>query len=359
LLSPPTAKAKWAPVRVKTSRHDESALDPARLFAGFESLSGLVLAVSGGPDSLALMVLAAQWRENAGPVPLFVATVDHGLREDSGTEAEKVGEWAAALGLPHAILPWRGEKPTRALQEKARAARYGLLFAYAKAVGAEAVATAHHADDQWETLLFRLARGSGLAGLAGMARDQPFSGNEAVPGGRLIRPLLGLPKQALIDFCRARGQRFFDDPSNANPDYARTRLRALAAPLHKLGFDRAKALKLAERARKTDGALDWAAKEAFRRAALPEKNLYDLTSLEKAPLALFERFLTLALTCAAGVPPQRLDRLESLVENMSLALKNGQNLRATLGGCVVVLNRDRKLALRRESPRNRGCKPQA
>ena len=345
---------------LKKSRQDENALDPARLFAGFESLSGLVLAVSGGPDSLALMMLAAQWRENAaGPVPLFVATVDHGLREESGAEAEKVGEWAAALGLPHAILFWRGEKPTRALQEKARAARYGLLFAHAKAVGAAAVATAHHADDQWETLLFRLARGSGLAGLAGMARDQSFPGDEAAPGGRLIRPLLGLPKQSLIDFCRARSQSFFEDPSNANPDYARTRLRALAAPLHKLGFDRAKAQKVAERAQKTDAALDWAAKEAFRRASLPEKNLYDLTSLEKAPLALFERFLSLALTCAAGAPPQRLDRLESLVENMSLALKNSQNLRATLGGCVVVLNRDRKLALRRESPRNRGAKPQA
>ena len=103
-------------------------------------------------------------------------------------------EWAAALGLPHAILAWRGDKPTRALQEEARAARYALLFAHAKAVGAEAVATAHHADDQWETLLFRLARGSGIAGLAGMARDQHLPAAK-LSGGRLIRPLLGLPKR--------------------------------------------------------------------------------------------------------------------------------------------------------------------
>jgi len=334
-------------------RQHENALDPAGLFAGFESLSGLVLAVSGGPDSLALMMLAAKWRENSGPVSLSVATVDHGLREDSHLEAEKVGEWASALGLPHATLPWRGEKPTRAIQEKAREARYALLFAYAKATGAEAVATAHHADDQWETLLFRLARGSGIAGLAGMARDQAF------PGGRVIRPLLGLPKQALIDCCRAQGQAFFDDPSNAHPRFARTRLRAFAAPLHDLGFDRAKAQKLADRAQKTDAAIDWAAKETLLRNALPEKNVYDLSSLEKAPLALFERFLSLALTRAAGSAPQRLDRLESLAENMSAALKNSQNFRATLGGCVVVLNRDKRLALSRESPRKRGGKPQS
>ena len=270
---------------MKKTRQNNKPLDPARLFAGFESLAGLVLAVSGGPDSVALMMLAAQWRQNFGSaVPLSIATVDHGLREGSKGEAEKVGEWAAALGLSHAILPWPGEKPTRAIQEKAREARYALLFAHAKVLGAEAVATAHHADDQWETLLFRLARGSSIAGLAGMARDQAF------PGGRLLRPLLGLPKQALIDFCRAQGQSFFDDPSNAHPAFARTRLRALAAPLHDLGFDREKARKLAERAQKADIAIDWAANEAFRRAALPKINLYDLSSLEMAPLALFERF---------------------------------------------------------------------
>jgi tRNA(Ile)-lysidine synthase len=339
-------------------RPDDNALDPARLFAGLEPLSGLVLAVSGGPDSLALMILAAQWRENsskggAGPVSLSVATVDHELREDSSLEAAKVGEWASSLGLPHAILSWRGEKPTRAIQEKAREARYALLFAHAKVMGAEAVATGHHADDQWETLLFRLARGSGLAGLAGMARDQAF------PGGRVIRPLLGLPKQALVDFCRTQDQAFFDDPSNAHPGFARSRLRALAAPLHDLGFGRAKAQKLAERARKGDAAIDWAAQEILRHSALPEKNVYDLSSLEKAPRALFERFLSHALTCVAGSAPQRLDRLESLAENMSTAMKTSQNFRATLGGCVVVLNRNKRLALSRESPRKRGFKPES
>jgi tRNA(Ile)-lysidine synthase len=350
LLSHPAAKrfqAKWNPVRVKETRQNQNALDPAWLFAGFETLSGLLLAVSGGPDSAALMRLAAHWRHRAG-VQLAVATVDHGLRADSQVEARTVGEWAAALGLPHAVLYWRGEKPVRAIQEKARDARYALLFAHARALGAEAVATAHHADDQWETIVFRLARGSGVGGLAGMARDQIF------PDGRLIRPLLGLPKQALVDYCRAQGQGFFEDPANGDQAYARARLRALGGPLRELGFDRDKAARLAQRARKAEEALDWAAKEMIRRTISPEKDVYHLGDTGIAPLAVLERFLSLAIVQAVGAPPRRLDRLETLADNMSKALINKESLRATLGGCALVLNQRGCLALRREPPRTRG-----
>ncbi len=283
-----------------------AALDPSRLFAGFETLAGLLLAVSGGPDSVALMLLAAHWRETAAEkMPIFVATVDHGLRKKSAREAEKVGEWARELGLSHEILPWLGDKPAKNIQERAREARYELLFAHAAKIGATAVATAHHADDQWETIVFRLARGSGVAGLAGMARDQQF------PRGRLIRPLLRLPKQALVDCCRAEGRPFFDDPSNANPAFARTRVRALAEPFSQLGFSREMAQKLAERAKKADQALDWAAEQCLFRAAIsPEADVYDLARIEDAPRAVFERVLGMALARVAGAGPQRLDRLE-------------------------------------------------
>lgn len=327
----------------------DDRLGPARLFAGLETLSGLVLAVSGGPDSLALMRLAADW---PAPRPkIFVATVDHGLRPDSAEEAKKVGEWAGALGLPHATLPWRGDKPTRAIQEKAREARYALLFAHAQERGAEAVATAHHADDQWETVLFRLARGSGIGGLAGMARDQNF------PRGRIVRPLLALPKQALIDHCRALGQEFFDDPSNASPAYARTRLRALAGPLGDLGFSRETAQKLAERAQKADAALEWAAAQVFQRIISPERHVYDLSCLGDAPGVVFERVLRLALERASGEAPQRLDRLETLAAKIGSALEKGQRLSATLGGCAVTLAPGKRLRIERERPRKRGIKP--
>jgi tRNA(Ile)-lysidine synthase len=323
-------------------------LDPAALFAGCEKLSGLLLAVSGGPDSLALMHLAALWREGGAAPPLFVATVDHGLRESSAAEARKVGEWARALALPHKILPWIGPKPARAIQERARDARYALLFAHAAKIGAAAVATGHHADDQWETILFRLARGSGVAGLAGMAREQRFA------GGLLIRPLLDLPKQALVEVCRERGQAFFDDPSNAHPAFARTKLRRLAAGLNDLGFDRETAARLGARAAKADEAMEWAAENLLRRAALGEPDAYDLVEIAEAPRALVEHFLSRALARVAGARPQRLDRLESLARQIHEAARQGSSLRATLGGCAVTLNARKILILRREGPRRRG-----
>ncbi len=331
-------------------RSAKVSLDPSRLFAGCENLSGLLLAVSGGPDSLALMHLAALWRDAGASTPLFVATVDHGLRENSAQEAQQVGEWARALALPHEILTWRGEKPERAIQERAREARYELLFAHARKVGAAATATGHHADDQWETVVFRLARGSGIAGLAGMTREQRF------PGGILLRPLLHLPKKTLIDFCCDHGQHFFDDPSNADPAFARTKLRALANPLQTLGFSCELAQKLGDRAKKADDAIEWTAENIFRRAALNEPDAYDLTEIAEAPRAIVERFLALALTCAAGSSPQRLDRLEFLAQELCEALSKSSRLRATLGGCAITLNTKKVMILRREGPRRRGNK---
>lgn len=334
-------------------------LAPDRLFAGFEDLSGLLIAVSGGPDSLALMRLALRWREllrrNLGSgVALHAATVDHGLRPDSGGEAAQVGRWARGLGLDHAILPWRGDKPATGVQEKARAARYTLLFDHARIVGAEAVAVAHHADDQWETVLIRLARGSGISGLSGMARDQSRA------GGRLIRPLLGLRKQALIDFCRREGQDFFDDPANSNAFFARARWRAAAPALHGLGLTPDRVATFTERARKADEAIDWAARDVLSRAGtaepqVSEPHIYDLRRIGGAPPAVFERFLVLALARVAGAPPSRLERLEALAKDLRNAGRNGESLRATLGGCAARLGANGVLALRREKERRRGA----
>jgi tRNA(Ile)-lysidine synthase len=313
-------------------------------------LSGLVLAVSGGPDSLALMRLAARWRAS-GPGPqLFVATVDHGLRPAAAQEAEQVGRWAGALDLPHEILRWQGAKPQSAIQEKAREVRYALLFAHARAVGAAAVVTAHHADDQWETVLIRLARGSGLAGLAGMAADQLF------PQGRLLRPLLDWPKQALIALCRREGQDFFDDPSNADPAFDRARWRAAAPALLALGLTPERLGRFARRARKADEALDQAAESLLQRTKTPEMNVYDLSVTEGAPQAILEKCLGLALGEIAGAPPTRLERLELFAEKLGAALRNGSAFRGTLGGCAARLDERKVLTLRREGPRRRGVK---
>ena len=150
--------------------------------------------------------MAAEWAKRRGKTRIEAATVDHGLRPESADEAKAVAALCARLGVRHHVLLWKGAKPTSRLQERAREARYRLLVDHAKAIGADALMTAHHADDQAETVLFRLLRGSGLAGLRGMdvmsARD----------GVTIARPLMGLKKRDLIAFAQARGTRSSTTP---------------------------------------------------------------------------------------------------------------------------------------------------
>lgn len=323
-------------------------LDPARLFAGCASFSSLLLAVSGGPDSLALLRLAALWRAQGAPVHIHVATVDHGLRPEAAAEAEQVGRWSAALGLPHRILRWQGDKPRADLQQKAREARYRLLFAHAREIGAQAVAVAHHADDQAETLLMRLARGSGPAGLAAMAPAQKFGEN------LLLRPLLGLRKQQLIDFCRAEGQEFFEDPSNGDPRFERARWRAAAPELTRLGLTAEICGRLAERMAKNEAALDFAAQNLFSSLKKPETGVYDFSRLDEAPIALVERCLALAFRELAGAAPARLERLERCAALLRAARQQGRAAATTLHGHVARLDRAGVLRLSPEPPRRRG-----
>lgn len=183
-----------------------AAPDAGALFAPLADARGLLLAVSGGPDSMALLALADEWRRDHD-APVFVATVEHGLRPGSRAEAHAVAAACAARGLPHALLEWQGDKPATGLPAAARAARYDLLARHALEIGADTLVTAHHADDQAETVLMRLTRGSGPAGLAGMAALAPLPGFESA-GLRLARPLLGAPKADLVALCRTRGLAF-------------------------------------------------------------------------------------------------------------------------------------------------------
>src|SRR5438552_631797 len=140
-----------------------SASDAKRLFADWKAAPALVLAVSGGPDSLSLMWLMARWRRSLARGPRLVAvTVDHGLRKEAAREARDVKRLARTLDLEHRTMRWRGTKPKTGLPAAARAARYQLLAQAARACGASHVLTAHTKDDQAETLLMRLLRGSGI-----------------------------------------------------------------------------------------------------------------------------------------------------------------------------------------------------
>ena len=315
-----------------------SALDPATLFKPLAGVRHLLLAVSGGPDSLALMHLARLWR---GETQLSVATVDHGLREGARAEAEQVAQCAAAMGLPHHLLVWEGEKPAARIQERARAARYALLGECAKRIGAEAIATAHHADDQAETILLRLARGSGVAGLAGM-------GLHSLRGGLEIwRPLLGVPKAALVAFCQERGQPFFEDPSNANPLFARTRVRALARTLAEQGLDRDGLLRLGRRAARAEAALAGACDEFCAR--------WD--GADAPALATLADEIALRVLARQLASDVRLERLERLWARLRPAIAASRPFAATLGGRTLRLDARRRLEIAPEPARRRGATP--
>ena len=143
-----------------------SSREARSLFSDLSSVPVLLLAVSGGPDSTALMWLAARWAKARQGAPKLVAvTVDHGLRKEAAREAQAVAKLARKLGIAHRTLHWRGKKPKTGLQQAARLARYALLADAARQAGAMHILTAHTRDDQAETVVIRLTRGSGLTGL--------------------------------------------------------------------------------------------------------------------------------------------------------------------------------------------------
>jgi tRNA(Ile)-lysidine synthase len=286
--------------------------------------AGALVAVSGGGDSMALLqaaALAARGR------PLFAATVDHGLRPEAAAEAALAARACAALGLPHAVLRW--EAPPRGnLQARAREGRRRLLAAHARATGAALVLLGHTADDQAETVLMRLARGSGVDGLAGMPPSF-----EAL-GMRWARPFLGLTRAALRDWLRARGGDWAEDPSNADPRFARARARAMMETLAGLGLTRDRLLRSAAHMAAAERTL-WraAAQEAqvsVRQdgAALRlDRALLDRIGAEDTPA----RLLAAALMWAGGQGHR--PRWDALMRLAALA-RAGRP--ATLAGCRVL-----------------------
>jgi tRNA(Ile)-lysidine synthase len=323
------------------------------LFRGLEDLPGLVVAVSGGPDSTALLLLAARWaKRHKKPPRLLAVTIDHRLRAEAKTEAAAVKRLARQLGLPHRTLRWRGEKPASGLQQAARTARYGLLAQAAAGAGLAHVLTAHTLDDQAETVLFRLARGSGLTGLAGMA---PVS---LIPGagrdGRifLVRPLLAVPKSRLVATLRAAGVAYKEDPSNSDPRFARTRLRALLPALAGEGLDAHGLSRLAARMRRAEAALEFAVAAAHAALAPPPwphrgPIAFGRAQYADLPAEVALRLLGRAIAHAGDEGPVELGKLEALYEALRQA---PGRLRRTLAGALVTLDAER-LAVERAPAR--------
>jgi tRNA(Ile)-lysidine synthase len=265
-----------------------SAAEAKRLFQPLANASALVLAVSGGPDSTALLLLAARWsarRRNRKIAPkLLAVTIDHGLRPQSAHEARAVKRLARALGVPHRTLRWQGKKPPTRLQETARAARYSLLEAAARGVQADYILTAHTLDDQAETVLMRLLRGSGITGLAGMREVAPLPvATAARPkrGTLLVRPLLDVPKARLVATLERAGIAYADDAANRDPRFTRARLRGVMPMLAREGLDAPRIALLARRLARAESALDRAVDAAA--AGVAQRASIDLAGTRAFP----------------------------------------------------------------------------
>ena len=317
-----------------------SAAEAKSLFSDLQTFPALVLAVSGGPDSTALLWLAARWRDALKSPPKLIAiTVDHGLRKESKAEAAAVARLARKLKVAHRILRWRGRKPASGLQQAARAARYRLLSNAAREVGASHILTAHTLDDQAETVLIRLTRGSGVTGLGAMARISSVPGNEA---SKLVRPLLDIPKSRLIDTLRAAKIAFADDPSNRDPRFTRARLRGLMPQLAQEGLDARRLALLARRLKRADAAIEAAVDRATRELvverAQPAGIVMEARRFADLPAEIALRLLGRAGTQVGDEGPVELAKLEALKAALDAALKAGKGrFRRSLAGAVVTL----------------------
>jgi tRNA(Ile)-lysidine synthase len=320
-----------------------SAQQAKALFADWRSAPALILAVSGGPDSVALLWLAARWRRALKRGPALIAvTIDHGLRPEAAREARDVKKLAALLDLPHRTLRWTGDKPKAGLPAAARQARYHLLAKAARAHKATHILTAHTQDDQAETLLMRMARGSGLAGLAAMARQTPRDGVV------LARPFLDVPKARLIATLAKAKIDFTQDPTNQDPHYARPRWRALMPQLAAEGFDSRNLARLAARLGRAHAALELLVDGAERFLRLQDggtpKPGVDAGSFAGLAEEIRVRLLLRMIDRVGHEGPAELGKVETLLAALDQAAASdskGIRLKQTLAGALITLGRDR------------------
>jgi tRNA(Ile)-lysidine synthase len=311
-----------------TARRADAGIQPIDRFR--RDLDALValdktigLAVSGGPDSLALLLLAAEAR----PLKVEAATVDHALRPESRAEAEMVAEVCERLGVPHRILAatWE-EKPETAIQERARLMRFQLLGSWVRERKLDALLTAHTQDDQAETFLMRLSRGSGVKGLAGMRLVNRTPQGDVV----VVRPLLGWRHSELEAVCAAAGIEPVQDPSNEDEQFERVRIRKALGGADWLSVPAVanSAAHLAE----ADTALHWAAGLEWRRAVAQDGRqlVYKPTDAPREIRRRIIRRAILAIATEGGGAELRGREIDQVLA----ALRSGR--RATLRGVLCI-----------------------
>lgn len=295
-----------------------------------ETRPKIAVAVSGGGDSIALALLVQDWVKKHGG-EMIALTVDHALRTESAAEAQKVGEILTARGIAHEVLThvWDGDKPETHIQERARDARYKLLTEACRKRGFTFLAVAHNLEDQTETFWMRLAHGSGLDGLAGMAASRDAD------GVKIIRPVLGFSRAELRATCEANKVSWLEDPSNKNEKYLRVRLREFEEMLGKEGLTPARLAQTMQKLEDAREALQVMVTTAFSTCAQVHPEGYatlNTSNWQKSPKEVQRRVLTQLLT---AISPQDYPLGFEAVETTRLELQETGFAGKTLAGCEI------------------------
>ncbi len=279
----------------------------------------IAIGLSGGPDSMSLVhMLNAHIEDYNFPIKLHALTVNHNLREDARDEAERVGQWIKDYKhTSHHILDWTDEKSQTRIMEAARNARYSLIEDYCKQHKIKTLFVAHHQDDQVETFLFRLSKGSGLDGLAAMRETYTYSEHL-----NIIRPLMNHTKESLIDYCHQNDIPYINDPSNEKTQYARPRLRESRLILEKEGLTSQRLSKTVKRLDRARHALEWMSEKALiQTCAIYQNNIkINLSQLGEYPEEIHMRVLQSAIMFFnknRDYAP-RLEKIEKIAEDMLL-----------------------------------------
>ena len=305
--------------------------------------NALAVAVSGGPDSMALAHMMVAWAQDNNKALHFL-TVDHGLRTKAKEEAQMVSGWVQEQNnsaLCHSILQWQGDKPETSIMEQARAARYQLMAEYCDHHKIQSLFLAHHQDDQAETFLIRLSKGSGLDGLAAMNVFRSY--NDALT---LVRPLLHFSKQDLIDCCDQYKVPYAEDPSNEDVDYLRPRLRQSMTVLSEEGLNSKRLAVTAKRLGRARQALEEMSAEAFD-SNLIEKGedhiALNFAGLQQHPEEISLRVIQKALE-AMRPDADYNTRMEKMEELFHSLWHDSESFKPrTLGGCVFSLKDKNKV----------------
>lgn len=310
----------------------------------------IAVGLSGGPDSMALCrLLSAHVEEHKVKINMHALIVDHDLREESACEAEET--FARVKNWPH-VTPvilkcaYDGDVES-AWMQVARDARYAKFYDYCSAHAIKSLFLGHHQDDQAETFLFRLAKGSGLDGLSSMARTQSYKQTEL----KLCRPFLGVAKADLVEFCDDHGVEYIDDPSNEKTQFARPRLRKSMSVLEEEGLSSKRLAVTAMRLRRAREALEVLSERAFGDICLEKSAKYVVLQAQRFQEAMEEIALRVIVQAIQHLNPgaDYLPRMEK-IEDLSTALQNTNSFRKrTLGGLIFSRNdTDHKIKIEKE-----------